>query len=43
MTYMLVSERRAREQLRVSVPKDAYHALKRYPVSKSLDLPSGID
>ena len=30
MTYMLVSERKAREPVRVRVPQDAYIALKRY-------------
>lgn len=30
MTYMLVSERKAREPVQVRVPQDAYIALKRY-------------
>ena len=30
MTYMLVSERKAKEAVRVRVPEDAYHALKKY-------------
>lgn len=30
MTYMIVSERAARQPVRVRVPEDAYHALKKY-------------
>lgn len=30
MTYMIVSERTARQPVRVRVPEDAYHALRKY-------------
>jgi len=30
VTYMIVSERTARQPVRVRVPEDAYHALKKY-------------
>jgi DNA repair protein RadC len=30
MTYMLVSERKAKEQIKISTPSDAYAALQRY-------------